>query len=104
LAISDKYKYYRFARESHKLHNITLIEKVKQKTAILATTKTKFILALDLLAWISYRLRWLINRSDVAAIISTSNASEIKLKNSSFTTHINSLSEKSMPQRFSRLW
>jgi len=39
LAISDKYKYYRFARKSHKLHNITLIKKAKQKTAILATTK-----------------------------------------------------------------
>jgi len=31
LAISDKYKYYRFARKSHKLHNITLIEKTKQQ-------------------------------------------------------------------------
>jgi len=41
LAISDKYKYYCFARKSYKLNNITLIEKAKQKTAIFVATLRK---------------------------------------------------------------
>lgn len=112
LAINDRYRLYIVSRgiKTAFRNDIILIEKTKEKQYIILAhhggTKSVwnqlYSCIGDLLAWISYRLRWLINRSDVTTIISTLNASEVKSANGLFAIHINSLSQKSMLNHLSR--